>query len=136
MNGRYIIFADDDEDDLELVTGYFKEFESSVRVLEFKDGKEVVKYLNAVLSSSGTWPQLIVLDINMPRMDGISTLTAIREHVNMKNVPIVIYTTSMSRTNIQTCKELDATWIIKPSSIHGIKQTARILAEFCNYHAS
>ena len=136
MIGRYIIFADDDEDDLELVTGFFREFESSVRVLEFSDGKQVLRYLDTVLSSSGTWPQLIVLDINMPRMDGISTLMAIREQTNMKNVPVVIYTTSMSRTNMQTCKELDATWLIKPSSIHEIKQTARILAEFCNHHLS
>ncbi|MGV3527535.1 MAG: response regulator [Flavisolibacter sp.] len=130
------MFADDDEDDLELVTGFFKEFESSVRVLEFSDGKQVLKHLEAVSSSSGIWPQLIVLDINMPRMDGISTLVAIREQRNIKNVPVVIYTTSMSRTNMQTCKELDATWLIKPSSIHEIKQTARLLAGLCNNHLS
>jgi hypothetical protein len=43
MNGRYIIFADDDADDLELITGFFKQYNRDVNVMEFKDGKEVLQ---------------------------------------------------------------------------------------------
>ena len=46
MKGRYIIFADDDEDDLELITGHFKEYDRNVNVLEFKDGQEVIRFLD------------------------------------------------------------------------------------------
>lgn len=132
MNGRYIIFADDDEDDMELVTGFFKKFDGDTKIVELKNGREVLRFLDRVNSSSESLPLLIVLDINMPRMDGMSTLQAIRKHEPYRNIAVVIYTTSMSRSNIQLCKELDATWIVKPSSISGIEQTARNLVDFCN----
>lgn len=132
MNGRYIIFADDDEDDLELLTGFFKKFDSDIEVVEFKDGREVLRFLERANSSLQALPQLVVLDINMPRLDGMSTLAAIRSVEAYQKVGVVIYTTSMSRTNIQTCKDLDATWIIKPNTVQQIRQTAKILADFCN----
>ena len=72
MKTRYIIFADDDPDDLELITGFFKQYNQQVNVLELKDGKEVLKFLND-FSSSLDLPILIVLDINMPRMDEFET---------------------------------------------------------------
>ena len=46
MKSRYIIFADDDADDLELITGFFKQYNPDINVLEFKDGKEVLKFLD------------------------------------------------------------------------------------------
>ena len=78
MKSRYIIFADDDVDDMELITGFFKQYNRDINVLEFKDGKEVLKFLDE-LSFNAT-PLLIVLDINMPRLNGKETLVAIRNH--------------------------------------------------------
>jgi CheY-like chemotaxis protein len=132
MNNRYIIFADDDVDDLELITGYFKEYNKEVELLEFKDGKAVLQYLNQSASETGNYPRLIVLDINMPYLDGIATLIAIRQKENFKHIPIVLYTTSMTKTNIHLCQVLDASWLIKPTSIEQIRQTAEILAGLCN----
>lgn len=136
MNERYIIFADDDADDLELLTGYFKQMAAGISLKEFKDGKEVLKFLEDVTSSSENLPVLIVLDINMPRMDGMDVLSALRKHQHYGNIPVVIYTTSMTRTNMQLCKDLDATWMIKPNSVDEIKQTAQILADFCQSNIS
>lgn len=131
MNGRYIVFADDDEDDLELITGYFKQFEKQINVLEFKDGREVLRFLEVAVSDSKPLPLLVILDINMPKMDGMTTLTAIRKQEKFNQVAVIIYTTTMSRTNMQVCKDLDASWIIKPNSILEIKETARTLADLC-----
>ncbi|MGE5521652.1 MAG: response regulator [Candidatus Dadabacteria bacterium] len=132
MNKRYIIFADDDVDDLELITGSFKEVNNEIDLLEFKDGKAVLHFLEQVSVQSGVFPRLIVLDINMPFMDGISTLTAIRQKEALKNIPVVIYTTSMTKNNIQLCKVMDASWLIKPTSVEQIRQTAEILSGLCN----
>lgn len=132
MNKRYIIFADDDVDDLELITGSFKEVNNEIDLLEFKDGKAVLHFLEQVSAQSGVFPRLIVLDINMPFMDGISTLTAIRQKEALKNIPVVIYTTSMTKNNIQLCKVMDASWLIKPTSVEQIRQTAEILSGLCN----
>ena len=62
MKSRYIIFADDDADDLELITGFFKQYNRTVNVLEFKDGREVIKFLDDFATTTSI-PVLIVLDI-------------------------------------------------------------------------
>jgi CheY-like chemotaxis protein len=130
MKSRYIIFADDDADDLELITGFFKQYNRNINVLEFKDGKEVLKFLDDFAINTST-PVLIVLDINMPRLNGKETLMAIRKQPRYRNIPVVIYTTSNSRDDEDFCKKMGASWVSKSPSIDGVRQTAKILAEFC-----
>jgi len=133
MRSRYIIFADDDADDLELITGFFKQFNRNINVLEFKDGKEVLKFLEDFAVNAA--PTLIVLDINMPRLNGKETLAAIRKHQKYQYIPVVIYTTSTNIQDEQYCRELGASWVTKSSSIEGVKQVAKVLAEFCELQA-
>ena len=130
MNGRYIIFADDDADDLELITGFFKQFNPNVNVLEFMDGKEVLKFLDD-FALSNSLPLLVVLDINMPRLNGRETLMAIRSHPRYRHVPVVIYSTSSSKADEDFCTRNGASWVSKSSNVDGVRQTAKVLAEFC-----
>ena len=130
MKSRYVIFADDDADDLELITGFFKQYNRNVNVLEFKDGKEVLKFLDDFAINTST-PILIVLDINMPRLNGKETLAAIRQHPRYQNIPVIIYTTSTSETDEEYCRQFNASWVHKPSSMTSVKHIARIIAEFC-----
>ena len=130
MKSRYIIFADDDADDLELITGFFKQYNQSVNVLEFKDGKEVLKFLDD-FAASANQPLLIVLDINMPRMNGRETLVAIRKHAIFRNTPVVVYTTSSSKQDQEFCKKYNASWVNKPYNIQDVKKIAKIIADFC-----
>src|SRR3982751_2358969 len=95
MKSRYIIFADDDADDLELITGFFKQYNKDVHVLTFRDGKEVIKFLGDFALNNSS-PKLIVLDINMPRLNGKDTLVEIRKKPGFRNIPVVMYTTSSS----------------------------------------
>src|SRR3569832_2049875 len=106
MKSRYIIFADDDADDLELITGFFKQYNRNINVLEFKDGKEVLKFLDDFALNAT--PLLIVLDINMPRLNGKETLTAIRKNPKNQYIPVVIYTTSSSNIDEDFCRQLGA----------------------------
>lgn len=130
MKSRYIIFADDDADDMELITGFFKQYNPDINVLEFKDGKEVIKFLDE-LAFNAT-PLLIVLDINMPRLNGRETLAAIRKHPKYQYIPVVIYTTSSSKADEDFCRQLGASWVSKSTTIEGVKQVAKVLAEFCD----
>jgi len=135
MRSRYIIFADDDADDLELITGFFKLYNQNINVLEFKDGKEVLKFLDDFAINA--MPILIVLDINMPRLNGRETLAAIRKNPNYQFIPVVIYTTSSSNVDEDFCRQLGASWVSKSSTVEGVKQVAKVLAEFCelqNHH--
>jgi CheY-like chemotaxis protein len=130
MKSRYIIFADDDADDLELITGFFKQYNRNVNVLEFKDGKEVIMFLDDFALNTSI-PLLIVLDINMPRLNGLETLATIRKHPRYRNIPVVIYTTSVNEADQEACRRLGASWVSKSTTVDGVKQTARVLAEFC-----
>ena len=130
MKSRYIIFADDDADDLELITGFFKQYNPDINVLEFKDGKEVLKFLDEFAINAT--PLLIVLDINMPRLNGKETLVAIRNHERYQYIPVVIYTTSVSKSDEDFCRQLGASWVSKSTTIEGVKQVAKVLAEFCD----
>jgi len=129
MRSRYIIFADDDADDLELITGFFKQYNRNINVLEFKDGKEVLKFLDDFALNAT--PLLVVLDINMPRLNGKETLAAIRKNPKYQYIPVVIYTTSNNAIDEDYCRELGASWVSKSSTIEVVKQVAKVLAEFC-----
>lgn len=130
MSSRYIIFADDDADDLELITGFFKQYNREINVLEFKDGKEVLKFLDSFALSAT--PVLIVLDINMPRLNGKEALAAIRKNPKYQCIPVVIYSTSINSADENFCRQLGASWVNKTSTVEGVKQVAKVLAEFCD----
>src|SRR5206468_5903914 len=104
MKSRYIIFADDDADDLELITGFFKQYNREVNVLEFKDGKEVLKFLDDFALNASA-PILIILDINMPRMNGKETLMAIRNHSSYQHIPVMLYSTSNNKADHLFCQQ-------------------------------
>jgi CheY-like chemotaxis protein len=134
MKSHYVIFADDDADDLELITSLFKEFNRKMNVLEFRDGKDTLKFLNDSTIIYNR-PLLIVMDINMPRMDGKETLAAIRSHKFLGNIPVIIYTTSVSKEDQEFCNQHNASWVNKPFNIEEAKVIAKIMADFC-YNAS
>ncbi len=130
MKSRYIIFADDDADDLELITGFFKHYNNSTEVRECRDGKEVMQLLDGLNHDEPT-PLLVVIDINMPRMNGKETLMAMRHNPRYKNIPVVIYTTTINESDENYYSQLGASCFSKPASMEGVRQTARILADFC-----
>jgi CheY-like chemotaxis protein len=132
MKRHYIIFADDDADDLELITGFFKQYNQSVNILEFKDGLEVLKHLQDFSPQIGK-PLLIVMDINMPRMDGKETLAAIRQNKSLRNIPVIIYTTSVRKEDQLYCEQYSASWVNKPYNIEEAKTIARIMSDFCKH---
>ena len=111
MKSRYIIFADDDVDDMELITGFFKQYNRDINVLEFRDGKEVLKFLDEL--ALNVTPLLIVLDINMPHPNGKEILVAVRNHPKYQYVPVVIYTNSTSKSDEDFCRHLGASWVNK-----------------------
>src|SRR5688572_3012028 len=135
MTGRYIIFADDDADDLELITGFFKQYNQNVNVLMFSSGKDVVRFLEDFALATNP-PLLVVLDINMPGMNGLETLETIREHPRYMHIPVVIYTTSTNQADQDLAHKLGASWATKSHSIEIVKQTAKVLAEFCQLQKS
>jgi len=125
-----IVYADDDPDDLELVTDAFRNFTSNVRVEVFFDGVSALSYLKN-LSSLDDTPCLIILDINMPRMDGKECLKKIRETESLIHVPVVLFTTSVSERDKEFASRYKAGFISKPLSASQMELITQKLVEHC-----
>ena len=90
---KYVIYVDDDEDDLEIFTTTFFDF-PEFKLLSFTNGAELLTYLKGKDPSIEIC--LIVLDINMPVLNGIDTLLRLKADSNYSTIPTVLYSTSGS----------------------------------------
>lgn len=128
---KYIVlYADDDPDDLMLVEEAFRDYASNVEVVTANDGTEAISYLNN-LSPLDPVPCLIILDVNMPRLNGKETLQRIRNHERFAEIPVVMFTTSSMPIDVQFAERLDAGFITKPLDIVQIRTIAGVLMEHC-----
>jgi CheY-like chemotaxis protein len=110
-----VVYADDDPDDLELLTEAFEQVTANVRVEAFFDGVSALSYLQN-LGPLDSVPCLIILDINMPRLDGKECLRKIRETERLKNVPVALFTTSVCERDKEFAAKHKAGFITKPLS--------------------
>lgn len=92
---RTVLLIDDDEDDLRMLEDALKLIDSNHQIIEAKDGMEGLQKLMQ-LKNKNTLPCLIVLDINMPRIDGRQTFVSIKADETLSKIPVVIFSTSSS----------------------------------------
>jgi CheY-like chemotaxis protein len=112
---KFVLYADDDTDDRAWVTEAFKIVGSALRLLFLDNGKQVIAYLKGHFIH----PSLIVLDLNMPEMDGRQTLQYLKNDPDFKNIPVAIVTTSSNKIDREVCKKLGASiYLTKPDTHH------------------
>ena len=109
MKQLTIMVVDDDPDDIDLFKDALSEVDDSCRVVVANDGKDALRQL----TGSGIDPDIIFLDYNMPIMDGMRCLAALKEHPFLKNIPVVMHSTTLPVEDIATCKALGAKILIK-----------------------
>lgn len=119
-----IILADDDRDDRLFFTDAFEELGMNTKVNTYNDGVELMNYLN---SEETIMPNVLFLDLNMPKKSGIECLNEIKANNKMSEIAIAIYSTSASEEDIEETFVLGANiYIKKPSDFKALK---KILAE-------
>ena len=127
-NHRKVILVEDNLADVELVKLSVRELENPVDLVHVGDGQELLNFLKtAVLSDIA----LILLDLNMPRVSGIDVLRYMQEDPSLKKVPVVMFTTSNSKSDIMKCYELGAkAFVCKPLDIFEFNNSIRSIVEF------
>lgn len=123
-----VIYADDDPDDIELVEDAFKQFANNVEVITFRDGSQALSYLRN-LTEEEPAPCLVILDINMPVLNGKETLVRLRQVEKFKDVPVVLFTTSSMPADKTFARQYGAGFVTKPL---GYEQMEMITKEFIN----
>lgn len=126
---RTVLCIDDDDDDREIITGIISLIDPSLKVVHSEDGLEAIEYLSH--SKNSALPCLIILDINMPRMDGKQTLAEIKKDEVLKSVPIVIFSTSSNPMDIMYFEMFDVEMITKPFDITAMQQDIKRLLQYC-----
>lgn len=127
----FVLYADDDFDDLILVKEAFERFSRKVDMVTVYDGVEAVSFLKN-LSPKDPSPCLIILDLNMPRMNGKEALKEIRTIDRFKNIPVVFFTTSSFQEDKDYAKKFKAGFVSKPLSSRQFEGIADHFIKFCN----
>jgi CheY-like chemotaxis protein len=130
-----ILLADDDPDDRRLTQDAFDESRLANDLRFVEDGQELLDYLrrDGRFRDAGAAPRpgLILLDLNMPRMDGREALQAIKADPRFRSIPIVVLTTSKSEEDVLRSYDLGVnSFISKPVSFEGLVEVVRVLGRY------
>ena len=128
MNRQYILWADDDVDDLMFMRQVLKDIGKEYDIREVNNGSEALNYLEKSKASAGL-PSLIVLDMNMPVMNGKEALVHIKKDETLKKIPVVFFTTSNSELDKLYCSKYGVDMITKPPRYGKLKETVKNLLE-------
>ncbi len=130
-----ILLADDDADDRLLARDAFEESRIRNTLEMVEDGEELMDYLKHEGKYSGEnarpRPSLILLDLNMPRKDGREALKEIKSDPELRNIPVVVLTTSKADEDIFRTYDLGVnSFIIKPVTFDGLVDVVRMLGKY------
>ncbi|MDA3838974.1 MAG: response regulator [Candidatus Delongbacteria bacterium] len=107
-----ILLIEDNEGDAVLAREAFRRLDKNINLTHIYDGEESLQFLDSKILAL---PDLIILDLNLPGMNGFEILKYIKESDSLKELPVVIFSTSNNENDITKCKELKAdSYIIKP----------------------
>lgn len=131
LPSRFILLGEDDEDDRDMLKEAFTALESSLVILFVNSGKEVLSALDKLPPES--LPCLIVLDYNMPEMNGADILLEINKHEKFNSIPRIVWSTSGAEKYKQICLQRGAAdYIIKPSTSEELQQIAKYMLSLCD----
>jgi CheY-like chemotaxis protein len=130
-----ILMADDDEDDRRAVAKAWKS-SRAVNPIDFvNDGEELMDYLHRRGQYSGTAastrPGLILLDLNMPKKDGREALREIKADPELRQIPIIVLTTSKAEEDIYRTYDLGAnSFITKPVTFTSLVELIHVIGKY------
>ena len=131
MKKNTILWADDDADDLQMMREILLKNNKDYNIVEVNNGKEALNYLSKA-KENHVLPCLIILDINMPVLDGKEALSIIKKDRDFQQIPVVVFTTSESELDRMYCKRFDTEMITKPATFSTLETTIVKLLGFAN----
>ncbi|MBK8167587.1 MAG: response regulator [bacterium] len=129
-----ILYAEDDEEDRTLVLEAMRESRLGNHIVTVSDGEELLEYLQCKGRYSGRapgLPGLILLDLNMPRLDGREALREIKADADLRRIPVIVLTTSRAEEDILRTYDLGiSSFIVKPVTFDSLVDTVRTLDKY------
>lgn len=126
-NKPVILYAEDDYDDYESVREALDQLSDHQVLLHAKNGAEAVSFLENATSL----PSLIVLDLNMPVMDGKEVLLWLKGKEEYKAIPVIVFTTSSREDDMKLCQKHNCTFFRKPTLYRDLLHVAQTMLQIC-----
>ena len=118
-----ILAVDDDPEDFEFFFDAVKKIDESIIVLKASNGHEALQ----LLDDHVLMPDYIFLDINMPMMDGHACLKEIKANAKLKDIPVVMYSTTNNMTEISKYKMMGANFLVKPHQFSKLVKSLQVI---------
>lgn len=127
-----ILLIDDDEDDVRLIERLIKQVPITVSITAAQNGRAALEYLDALKGADDPRaPHLVLLDINMPVMNGTNFLQLLRNHPSFRNLPVVALTTSTDLETVRKAYEFGANAVVnKVDSLDGMSEIVNTIVDF------
>jgi chemotaxis family two-component system response regulator Rcp1 len=127
-----VLLVEDSPGDVRLTREAFKDAKVYINLRVASDGAEAMQFLNrAGEHANAPRPDLILLDLNLPKKDGREVLEEIKESPTLKSIPVVVLTTSASDADILRSYRLHANcYITKPVGLDGFLEVVRSIDRF------
>jgi two-component system, chemotaxis family, response regulator Rcp1 len=131
-NTAEILLVDDNPADLDLTMDALTQSRWPSNVLTVSDGAEALAFLRREGKYSDVArPNLVLLDLNLPRKDGRSVLAAVKSDQALRSIPIIIFSTSQASLDIERCYDLGAnSYISKPATLGAWIAAVKLLNEY------
>ncbi len=129
---RTFLLVEDDDIDVKIIVRAFREIGISSPLVVKRNGEEALTYLeekcNSTSSNRSALPDLILLDLNMPLMNGIEFLETMKANEQLKRIPVIVLTTSKDENDRTASFALGiAGYIIKPTSFEDFVEAMKIV---------
>jgi CheY-like chemotaxis protein len=123
-----IVSVEDNEDHFDIMEFHLKDINPELQVLHYSDGESAIKNMAEIRSFM---PQIILLDLNLPKFSGIEVLAELRQNPEFLNIPVIMFTTSNNKKDIRAAYATGAnSYLLKPIEPDGIRNSLKAILEY------
>jgi CheY-like chemotaxis protein len=134
MNIRHILLAEDDPRDEELILAALEEYNLANKVFVVRDGEEVLDYLyrrGKFAARTPGNPVAVLLDLKMPKLNGLEVLKVIKGDEHLKMIPVVVLTSSREEPDVTECYKFGVNaYVVKPVDFSEFMKAIKLLGVF------
>lgn len=129
-SSKHILIGEDDIDDQEFLKEIFASIDNTFSVVFASNGSGILHYLEE--REEKQLPCLLILDYNMPELNGVQVLKELKNNPRYHSIPKIIWSTSRSAAYRDTCLKLGAQdYLVKPSNVNDLVQICRYMLSTC-----
>lgn len=129
--GKYVLYADDDHEDRDTLIEMLRDVSEDLKLVCIDNGLALIEYLDNIKPGE-LFPCFVLLDINMPVMNGLETLSFLKNHPVYGSLAVIIFTTSQDINDRLTASALQADdFITKPFQITELQSLAQKFVDMC-----